>query len=568
MNKRNKMLYIACFSSLATAGLFGMQEISQNQSMALQNQMVPLFSQPQDRLIGFTGGPGVGKSSVIALLKSKGMQVVPETFTLLYEQAKAHDAIADFFAEPLALRYKLMQQQIRSEDARDKTKPVFIDETALGVLFFGNKWHVHMPRDLYTTAENRRYDMVFVFDSLPKELYKTTEVRREQHEESADIHNFLTEKYRETGLITVDVPFGTVEQRAEFIMRTIKQQYQYVDIIPNVINCFARRNSLYPLQAFFGPIALIEVAIEGAVKPYRFFGIHVDELHRIAAGDIASLKRFFADFKQKLARSMQVKITDGLQVIGDSNQFSREGTAWVRDFMQDRFDRSGLIEYGFTGYKTAYKVDVNTLVNEYANEHPGQANRILANIVGQTTVALNQWGTSGSSYIRNFVVVYNDAGVVDVPRYNEKFEKISGFTTFGDDIVLSDYLFNAAQGDRFICLEGGAQSFKQAVNGLILNIPITCVYNIRKSENEKFFSAARFFNLINNAYDADQEPTIDDIKQIYKKYVVSLDSLWDARRPDYQTKKILFEKAIKEFIDQGIYEKIPHLCTFYDAKID
>ena len=144
----------------------------------------------------------------------------------------------------------------------------------------------------------------------------------------------------------------------------------------------------------------------------------------------------------------------------------------------------------------------------------------------------------------------------------------SGFTTFGDDIVPSDYLFSKSDNDRFICLEGGAQSFKQATNALTLGIPLIMVYNIRKPENEKFFSATRFFKLISDEYKKGQTPTKDRIREIYNSYVKTLVSLWDTKKPDFETKKALFEKGMEEFIAEGLFERVPALCSFRDAKID
>lgn len=514
--------------------------------------------QARDRIIGLTGGPGTGKSSVIEILQKRGEQVIPETFTTLFNQAQKDNKVGAFFADPLQLRYDLMKHQIAEENARNKNKTTYVDETALGILFFGNKYGVQMPQELYEDAENRRYDIIFVFRPLPKEFYKQTDVRQETYEQSKELHEFLKKKYQETGLKIIYVPFASPEQRADFIQKTIKEQYHYADLIPDVINCFAGKNTLFPIKPFLGPIKLIEVPALDRKAPYRFFGIEKDQQETIN----------FPEFKKKLTTLMRVKRTNGLQVIGDSNQFSEEGTEFARPFLKKRLERAGLVGYGFTGYKTAFKSDVNTLVNEYLDEHPEQAYRVLANILGQTTVALNQWGTSGSPYVRNFVVVYNSAGAMEVPKFNEKFEKISGFTTFGDDMIVSDYLFSAADNDRFVCLEGGAQSFKQSVNGLVRNIPVTCVYNIRKAENEKFFSAARFFKMINDAYASGNEPSKEQVKEIYNTYAKSLKSLWDATRPDYETKKAIFERAIKEFIEDGIYEKIPSLCSFYNAKTD
>ena len=510
----------------------------------------------RDRIIGFTGGPGVGKSSVIQELQKRGFQVIPETFTTLYHKAKQEGVLQELFSDPSRLRLALMNAQIIAEDSRDKSKFTFLDETALGVLFFGQWFKVQMLENLYEIAQNRRYDLIFIFEPLPKKLYEQTNVRQESYKESEEIHNFLKKKYTETGLITINVPFAPVQQRTDFIIETLQQQYQYADIISKIINCFAGRNSAYPIQEFLGPIKLIEVASKDPKKPYRFFGVHKDKQGSVN----------FGAFKRKLTKLMNVKNNGAIQIIGDSNQFSKEGTEYARAFLRPRFERAGLIEYGFTGYKTAYKSDVNTLVNEFANKHHNQADRILANIVGQTTIAIDQWGTSGSPYVKNFVVVYNEAGVDQAPKYDSNFVKISGFTAFGDDIIMSDYIFSAHENDRFICLEGGAQSFKQCTNALKQRIPVILLYNLRKPENEKFFSAARFFKLINDKYNYGKEPSKAQVQEIYDAYVKTLESLWDARRPDYETKKALFEKAIYEFIQEGIYEQIPNLCSFYDAK--
>lgn len=512
---------------------------------------------PKNRIFGFSGGPGIGKTTTTERLKNIGIQVRPEAFTTFYIQAEKEKRLDTFFKDMSKLYKDLMDYQVQGEDNRDKSKSIFLDTTALDIIFFGNIWNVNMSEDLYNIAENRKYDLIFFFKPLPKKFYQTSNVRKKTYEQALKTHNFLRKKYHDTGLDVIYVPFETPENRVDFILNTIKKQYEYIEIISNVIDCFSGKSKIYPIQNFLDPIKLIEIPSSDPKNPYRFFGVHQDQQKNV---------NFYA-FKKKLTDLIKIKKTNSLQIIGDSNQFSKSGTKWARQFIKKQLLKAGLITYGFTGYKTAYKVDTNTLINDYAKENSKQAYKIVANIVGQTSSALNQWGASGSPLIRNFVLVYNNSGISETPKFNEKFEKINGFTTFGDDMIISDYLFNSTDNDKFICLEGGVQSFQQAINALILDIPIICVYNLRKPENEKFFSTARFFNLINNAYIENNKLTKKIVKEIYNNYVNQLINLWNPKKPDHETKKVIFDKAIKEFFDKNLYKKIPKLCNFKNAKL-
>lgn len=132
----------------------------------------------QDRIIGITGGPGTGKSSILEVLKEKGFQVIPEAYTSLYTQAKNDNKLTEFFADPVKLRSNLIEKQIEREDARNKTKPTISDRTVLDPIFFGELYNIKMPSQLYEKAENRRYDLIFFLEPLPIEFYKTTEIRK------------------------------------------------------------------------------------------------------------------------------------------------------------------------------------------------------------------------------------------------------------------------------------------------------------------------------------------------------------------------------------------------------
>lgn len=169
-----------------------------------------------------TGAPCSGKSSLIEALEKKGYQIIPEVFQLLYAQAFENKSADTFFVDQLALRYRLMHAQIDLESRLDSGRITFLDRSVWDIIFFGEWYNIQMPPDLYSLAAHQRYDYVFFLDLLPRQFYQTTQFRGESFELAQKMHHFFLEKYRKTGLSILQVPFDTIENRADYILRFLK----------------------------------------------------------------------------------------------------------------------------------------------------------------------------------------------------------------------------------------------------------------------------------------------------------------------------------------------------------
>jgi len=339
--------------------------------------------------------------------------------------------------------------------------------------------------------------------------------------------------------------------------------------IKDVINSFAGVSSTYKPQPFYGDVRYIEIPSETDI-PYRFFGIEKK----------AQTEQNFPELKQRILTTINAPSPRVLQLVGDSNWFGKQGLKTGRQLMAQRLPENHVIEFGYTSRKRdGNAVCINGLVNEYLDQYPEEASRVLANILGQTVVALGSWGAWASPHIRNFVVVYNEGQGTDAKPVYEKVngEQIAGYTTFGDDVTMSDEMC-----DELICQEGGAQSFRQAVNVLIRNIPIQLIFNARqtKGENPKaqdLFSAARFLYMVRQTYNGDTPPARDVVQAIFDKYVTSfgttyvekvqqtLPNLFDYTKEDWETKMHQFKKATAAFFDHELYKRVGQLCHFIDA---
>lgn len=170
-----------------------------------------------------TGGECGGKTTIINLLKEHGFQIVPEAFTEAYNQAKACNRLNAFRENHDERNQILTEAQIAREEAIDESQPAFLDRSALEIIFFANYYQsILAPTCIAMIGRQKYAPIVFLVDLLPEQYYEQTEIRMETREDSLRIHAFLKDCYKKRGFTIITVPFGTPEERALFILKTIK----------------------------------------------------------------------------------------------------------------------------------------------------------------------------------------------------------------------------------------------------------------------------------------------------------------------------------------------------------
>lgn len=167
-----------------------------------------------------TGGPGVGKTTVIQELARCGYQVVPEAFHRLHTEAEKRGTLSTFFHDQLQLRRDLIYLQRKMELGLDVKSPAFLDRSLVDIIAFGDYFNIEMPEELRAYA-HQKYDLIFFLEPLPCDYYKNTSARRESYEESKVIHCFLKKAYQDQRYDQaqlINVPFGSLAMRAECIL--------------------------------------------------------------------------------------------------------------------------------------------------------------------------------------------------------------------------------------------------------------------------------------------------------------------------------------------------------------
>lgn len=302
-----------------------------------------------------------------------------------------------------------------------------------------------------------------------------------------------------------------------------------------------------------------------AEEGMQFFGVKRENQEEL---DFTVVRSMILD---KMGLSPETKT---IQVVGDSAAYSGPGTAKGREFLNEILNNNpdALILWGFTGNQRGQldELDVNQLVNTWIEEEPSRASRTLANVVDKHTVqAISEWKCKVSPSNTNFFLVYGD---------------VNKGALFGDDVISSDSIT-----DKLVLLEGGVQSFTQAVNCLSRDVEIQGVYNLRVTKNSstyvipegldiQYFGAAEFLQLLKDetalkrarltkdeTTSKEVYLTTDEVEIIRKSYLET-HHLFNPYRPDGGTKERLFAKAWKDFTEGRLWEKL-HLCNIskFDA---
>lgn len=174
----------------------------------------------------FTGGPCVGKTTTINLLKTDGVHVIDEVPRDVIESEQKlksanplHDAVLPWVDGKFDDFQKLViaEQLLRENNAPKDSKMVLLDRSLVDILGYCKVSGKNPPSELLNHIKNAKYDKVFFLERLNS--YATDAERKEDAVFAGKIHNAVLEVYRELGLPIIIVPSfdGKAKERADFI---------------------------------------------------------------------------------------------------------------------------------------------------------------------------------------------------------------------------------------------------------------------------------------------------------------------------------------------------------------
>ena len=171
------------------------------------------------KIFVISGGPGVGKTSVINELRKREFKVLIEAArevsntdqrfigksTLEINKKDFQDAIFDFQKIQLS---KLTRGEV-----------VFTDRGFGDILAYYKLADYNIPHEKFEHAKNFKYDKVFILDFI--DFYEKDELRQEHLKDQKKIHIEIVNMYINLDYEIIKVPFRSVEERADFIINLI-----------------------------------------------------------------------------------------------------------------------------------------------------------------------------------------------------------------------------------------------------------------------------------------------------------------------------------------------------------
>jgi predicted ATPase len=183
------------------------------------------YLQKNQQKIVLIGGPGTGKTTVLNKLKEKGFFCFNEVSrdVILKAQNKGIEQL--FLTEPLLFSEMLLEgreEQFLSAEKRQENI-IFFDRGIPDVHAYMNYFKTDFPATFLEKSKQYKYDIIIHFSPW-KEIHITDNERYETFEESSLIDTFLLSAYSELGYKIINVPFGSVDERTNFIINLLSSE--------------------------------------------------------------------------------------------------------------------------------------------------------------------------------------------------------------------------------------------------------------------------------------------------------------------------------------------------------
>ena len=169
-----------------------------------------------------TGGPGTGKTTLINHMKTLGLNCYGEISRQVTLQARKDGIEQLFLTDPLLFSKKLLEgrKQQFINAARESAAVVFLDRGLPDILAYMDYIGDPYPSYFVDSCETHTYDFIFILAPW-QEIFTSDSERYESFEEAIEIHQYLLETYARFGYQLIDIPFGSIKKRTDFILDTL-----------------------------------------------------------------------------------------------------------------------------------------------------------------------------------------------------------------------------------------------------------------------------------------------------------------------------------------------------------
>lgn len=165
-----------------------------------------------------TGAPCTGKSTLLKFFQAKNFNVFPEAARKIIKQELAKDSQKVPWINNLGFSELVINQQI-SDYNKAKTGVNFYDRAIPDVIaYFQYYEQLDLIKQFHPFAEQHNYHQkIFLLPPWEK-IYAADSERKESYQEALSIHQNLIKVYESLNYKITLLPFGSIEERAKFIL--------------------------------------------------------------------------------------------------------------------------------------------------------------------------------------------------------------------------------------------------------------------------------------------------------------------------------------------------------------
>ncbi len=166
-----------------------------------------------------TGGPGSGKSSLLAALIDHGYQGFEEISRIIIrEQHQIGGNMVPWLnlAAFADLCYERMSAQL---DLCDSSGIYFYDRGLPDIIAYMRRGGLQVPEKYFEKA--KAYNRTVFITPPWQDIFVNDSERPESFKDAAEINNFLISTYKELGFNMVELPKVSIEKRVAFIKEVL-----------------------------------------------------------------------------------------------------------------------------------------------------------------------------------------------------------------------------------------------------------------------------------------------------------------------------------------------------------
>ncbi|GGX15776.1 AAA family ATPase [Aquimarina muelleri] len=175
-----------------------------------------------NKKIVIIGGPSTGKTTIIKHLEFIEEICLHEISRQVTQEAQQQGIDQLFLKNPLLFSQKLIEGRIKqyTDATKISVSRIFFDRGIPDVIAYMNYINKSYPSEFMDACEKYKYDHVFLLPPW-EDIHKTDNERYESFDQAQRIHHHLYEVYSNFGYHCIEVPFGNVKERSDFILQNV-----------------------------------------------------------------------------------------------------------------------------------------------------------------------------------------------------------------------------------------------------------------------------------------------------------------------------------------------------------